>query len=187
MTSGPAAPAPLPGDAAAPAPSAAPRTPALVSGVVVTALLVALAAVALTSRQDPPPTVAELAPQAVAQIEEALADQAGTLGSGGGSGLGATTTTTAAPLPGGGPPTTAPVEEPRVRRCIGDPPRQTEDPQSPPCVPYFDGDNGGATTAGVTADEIRVVYPLQAFENASLAYTIADYFNTRYEFYGRKI
>lgn len=41
--------------------------------------------------------------------------------------------------------------------CHGDPPRQTEDPLSPPCVPMFDGDNGGTTSRGVTAGEIRVV------------------------------
>lgn len=41
--------------------------------------------------------------------------------------------------------------------CAGNPPRQTEDPLSPPCVPFFDGDNGGATASGVTASEIRLV------------------------------
>lgn len=34
--------------------------------------------------------------------------------------------------------------------------KQTEDPQAPPCVPFFDGDNGGATWQGVTGDEITV-------------------------------
>ena len=34
---------------------------------------------------------------------------------------------------------------------------QTEDPLSPPCVPFFDGDNFGATYQGVEADEIRIV------------------------------
>ena len=34
---------------------------------------------------------------------------------------------------------------------------QTEDPLSPPCVPFFDGDNFGATYQGVSADEIRIV------------------------------
>ncbi|MGH9086108.1 MAG: hypothetical protein ACRDYW_11700 [Acidimicrobiales bacterium] len=34
---------------------------------------------------------------------------------------------------------------------------QTEDPLSPPCVPFFDGDNFGATYQGVTEDEIRIV------------------------------
>src|SRR5262249_54240556 len=42
------------------------------------------------------------------------------------------------------------------------PPHQTEDPLSPPCVAYFDGDNGGATAQGVTGSEIVVVFYLDA-------------------------
>jgi len=41
--------------------------------------------------------------------------------------------------------------------CVGDPPRQTEDVMSPPCVAYYHGNNGGATFQGVTAAAIRVV------------------------------
>lgn len=41
--------------------------------------------------------------------------------------------------------------------CVGDPPRQTEDPLSPRCVASWEGDNGGVTWQGVTGDEIRVV------------------------------
>ena len=46
---------------------------------------------------------------------------------------------------------------PSTKRCVGRPPKQTADPLAPPCVAYFDGDNGGATYPGVTKDEIRVV------------------------------
>jgi len=35
--------------------------------------------------------------------------------------------------------------------------KQTEDPSSPPCVSYYDGDNGGATYPGVTGTEIKVI------------------------------
>jgi hypothetical protein len=49
-----------------------------------------------------------------------------------------------------------PVFVPRQKNCVGDPPRQTEDPLSPPCVAFFDGDNGGATYTGVTKDDIRI-------------------------------
>jgi len=42
-------------------------------------------------------------------------------------------------------------------RCVGNPPRQTEDPLSPPCVAFFEGDNFGETYQGVTRDEIRIV------------------------------
>ncbi|HEX9766038.1 MAG TPA: hypothetical protein VGA36_04685 [Nitriliruptorales bacterium] len=48
-------------------------------------------------------------------------------------------------------------ERPVTKRCVGDPPRQTEDPMSPPCVAHFEGDNGGSTHRGVDADEIRVM------------------------------
>lgn len=43
------------------------------------------------------------------------------------------------------------------KQCLGSPPRQAEDPMSPPCVPFFEGNNGGATYQGVTKDEVRVV------------------------------
>jgi hypothetical protein len=44
------------------------------------------------------------------------------------------------------------------KQCVGSPPRQTEDPLSPPCVAFFKGDNGGATWVGVTGTEINVVF-----------------------------
>jgi hypothetical protein len=34
---------------------------------------------------------------------------------------------------------------------------QTSDPMSPPCVPFFTGDNGGDTWIGVDAEEIRIL------------------------------
>ncbi|HVE92552.1 MAG TPA: hypothetical protein VNE62_09685 [Actinomycetota bacterium] len=43
------------------------------------------------------------------------------------------------------------------KRCVGSPPRQTEDPNSPPCVAFFDGDNGGATWQGVSKEEVTVL------------------------------
>jgi len=41
--------------------------------------------------------------------------------------------------------------------CVGDPPRQTDDPLSPPCVAYYQGNNGGSTYQGVTANRITVL------------------------------
>lgn len=78
---------------------------------------------------------------------------------------------------------------------------------SVPCLPKFTGDNGGATSTGVTADTIRIVlrrFPTtanqqtaqQAAEDAGYAgptesYAVAkqwmDKFNELYELYGRKI
>lgn len=48
------------------------------------------------------------------------------------------------------------VFSPRHKNCVGG--RQTEDPLSPVCVPFFEGDNGGETWAGVTRTEILVIY-----------------------------
>src|SRR5687768_11157954 len=48
-------------------------------------------------------------------------------------------------------------DNPATYRCVGSPPRQTEDPLSPPCVPYFEGDNFGDTYQGVTEDEVKLV------------------------------
>lgn len=61
-----------------------------------------------------------------------------------------------APREGGG-------ETPVTKRCVGKPLRQTEDPNSPPCVPFFEGDNGGETWQGVTGNEIRVLIYHSAF------------------------
>lgn len=81
------------------------------------------------------------------------------------------------------------------------------DPYSPPCVQWDGGNNGGATATGVTADKIVVAYrvlaergfqqTLASLAGASLSDTpesikrtisaLADYFNQRFEFYGRNI
>ncbi|MEX2294202.1 MAG: ABC transporter substrate-binding protein [Acidimicrobiales bacterium] len=80
------------------------------------------------------------------------------------------------------------------------------DPYSPPCV-IFSGDNGGVTYQGVTDDEIVIAVrelegpsaaeifsqlsgesvsdSPEAFEDTGRA--LADYFSTRFNFYGRKI
>ena len=136
-----------------------------VNAVVSVAILIIVASLAITSAQSPPPAIAELAPSAVQQIKDAPSEQTSTAGEGeggGDGGFGATTTRChhATLAPGQAPPTTAPpIERARVRRCVGNPPRQTEDPQSPPCVPYFEGDNGGATYRGVTKDTITLTIP----------------------------
>jgi hypothetical protein len=103
------------------------------------------------------------------------------------------------------------------KRCVGNPPRQTEDPLSPPCVGHYDGNNGGVTYQGVTKDEVRVLWYIdgggqyessQGFEEAP-SNTYQDmgqpappegefiytriirgwqrYFNDRFQTYGRKV
>ncbi len=59
---------------------------------------------------------------------------------------------------GGAPDPTGAGKNPRTKRCVGNPPRQTEDPLSPPCVGFFNGDNFGSTYKGVTKDEIRILF-----------------------------
>lgn len=66
--------------------------------------------------------------------------------------------------PGQAPPPPLPANiglAPSTYECVGNPPRQTEDPLSPPCVAFFNGDNGGTTYQGVTSREIRVLMYLQ--------------------------
>jgi hypothetical protein len=146
-------------------------------------MTILLAVFALSARQPSPPAATELFPQPLEQIEDAPEEQASEFGEGAG-GSGGVGQDQLSPETG----EDASIEVPRVRRCVGDPPRQTEDPKSPPCVPYFEGDNGGATWRGVTANEIKVAWPeLVIFEDRTVMMAMLAHFNSRYEFYGRKI
>jgi hypothetical protein len=144
-----------------------------------------LGVVALDASQSSPPSVAEFAPAALDQVRN-NPHQLGSLGQPGGS---ATPTPTPSTRATPTPTPSAPIDLPSVRQCVGDPPRQIEDPQSPPCVPYWKGDNGGATWHGVTRDEIRIAVPHgSAFETPrDDEQAIANFLNTHFEFYGRKI
>ena len=108
---------------------------------------------ALNLPQSNPTTVLEYAP--VPPEDENQPPPAGNLSSLGLSTSGSLTKRDPVPLP-------PPIEEgiggrPIQKRCIGNPPRQTEDPNSPPCAPFFEGDNFGATYQGVQKDEITVL------------------------------
>ena len=183
--------------AATQAAAAPPRTPAIVLGSIVAALAVLVAAVALTARQTAPPAIAEFAPQAVQQIKQTLDEQAADATPGGaGPGQDETqpsptpsATTASARASAAAAASAAAIVVPRVRQCVGNPPRQTEDPQSPPCVPYYDPklNNGGATAPGVTKDQITIALPEQFFENKTVPLQLFDFFNKRYEFYGRRL
>jgi hypothetical protein len=139
----------------------------------------------------------------------------GTSGAGAGAGGGGSATTqpgTAAAAPGGdaaGAGTDATgggnvAAGAGVQPC---PDRQVPgDPYSPPCF-AFEGDNGGETHRGVSADTIRVSFrvldergfqqTLAELAGATLTDTpetvrntvqaLADYFNERFQFYGRRI
>jgi len=112
----------------------------------------------------------------------------------------------------GTPPPPPPAQyKPRQKNCVGNPPRQTEDPLSPPCVPFWDGDNKGATWQGVTKNEIKIVYyndfnvkgdltkPYKPSDETGLqgdyyytnhvrtAKALLRYFTKRYQTYGRTV
>lgn len=145
------------------------------------ALVVLIGALALTVRQTPPPPVAEFAPQ-VRQIRQAPPEQALI-----GDPVGGRLQEVQSPPPTIRPPGGVKVV-PRQLRCVGIPPRQTEDPQSPPCIAFWQGDNGGSTYQGVTRDEIRLLVPTSQNDSVRRLYAALEkHFNTRYQFYGRRL
>lgn len=143
----------------------------LVAALIVVASVLAMALRAASSQ---PPAIAEFAPQAQ-QVNQAPNEQTSSFGAGSGAANGLPISSPSPlPLPGN----TAGV----VLQCVGDPPRQIEDAQSPPCVPTWSGDNGGATSKGVTRSQISIVYPA-----GTLSAQFQAFFNKRFEFYGRSI
>lgn len=129
-----------------------PITVALLAGVLI-ALMVLPSA--LNIPQTNPTTIAEYAP--VPPEDDAPPDTTGNVSA---LGLGSSSSLQRAlPTPVGDLTSPAQGERRQNQRCVGKPARQTEDPMSPPCVPFFDGNNGGATWTGVTKDEIRIVLP----------------------------
>ncbi len=159
---------------------ARPAGPGVVYGTLTVGLVIVLAVVSLTVASPPPPTVAEFAPQAVDQIEEAPLEQLSDFGEGRGDGGDATDE---ASPPDRLADAVDVIDVPRVRRCVGDPPRQIEDPQSPPCIPYWEGENGGSTYKGVLRDEIRIAAPGMDGNHTILE----QFFNRRFELYGRRL
>ena len=157
-----------------------PRGPGVLYSVVVVVLVALVGALTFQAQQPPPPTIAVFSPQAVERIEDAPDEQSSQFGSGEGGEIGTGGAGVATPPP----PDELPINVPRTHRCVGDPPRQIEDPQSPPCVPFWEGENGGATYRGVTENEIRVAVPLW---DANIHPPLQNFFNSRFEFYGRKL
>jgi hypothetical protein len=72
------------------------------------------------------------------------------------------------------------IDVARVLHCVGEPKRQIEDPQSPPCVPCWpvDADNGGDLSPGILDGEIRIGVPVK-FADAQLR-TLEAFFNSRF-------
>ena len=143
-------------------------------------LLVVIATLALRDQSATPPSIAEFAPQAQ-QIKSAPSEQTSKFGNGAnGAGNGAFV-----PSPSPSPPPPGVPQGAVISSCVGDPPRQIEDPQSPPCVPYWVGHNGGATSKGVSANQITVV-TTQTCKCDDMRQMVT-FLNKRFELYGRQI
>ncbi len=165
--------------------------------------------------------MALIVPSRVQDVETATAGgpvgAGGTTGGGGGGGGGAggpgtttagggTTTPGAGTTGGGGGGGGSGQPVGGASGCADRTDQIPGDPYSPPCFD-FAGDNGGATSKGVTATEIHVAYrvlneqgfqqTLAALAGASLSDTpddirrtvsaYATYFNNNFQFFGRKL
>lgn len=88
---------------------------------------------------------------------------------------------------------------------FGNPPRQIESVYAPPCATAFTGNNGGATSKGVTSNAINVCFQMELTGTVPTSQEITDdaspsetanhrtyrvlkqYFNSRYQFFGRQV
>ena len=129
------------------------RYPAL-GFIIAAAALAVLLPSALNVPQSGPSTLAEFAPVPGSGQGSSDVSELGQAGSGGiGFGNSESTSQAARPAELG----TLAQKRAKLKSCVGSPPRQTEDLLSPPCVAFFEGDNGGVTAKGVTRDEVAVV------------------------------
>jgi hypothetical protein len=156
-------------------------------------VLILVAVLALVVNPPAPPGIAAFAPQANKPITKAPLSQSAQFGDGDGAcaagqtceGQSLVTTTTT--------PKGKPRGVPSSLQCYTWPDgsvTQTFDPQSPPCVATWDDSkgNGGATSRGVTTSEIRVALPEWGTQpQFPYMKPLVDFFNTRFQFYGRKI
>ena len=178
------------------------RLPPLAQAAVGLALLLAIFPSTLHLPHIGPNAQAEVAPVPGQQQNGDIAD----LNNGNGNGLGSggsgvdssgAATPSAAPGPNGG------GGKPGTLACVGNPPRQTEDPLSPPCVHGWAGSNNRGTTApGVNGNTIKVILYAVSNHGAtdySQPGTGSDsgmrrdirsplrFFQTRFETYGRTV
>lgn len=174
-----------------------------VNGTVAGTVLVLVAVLALVVKPPAPPGIAAFAPQAQKPITKAPDTQSAQFGAGAGAcgegqvceGIGASASPTVGPSAVAVSPPAAPLRGalPAGLQCYEWPNgsvTQTFDPQSPPCVSVWDDSkgNGGATSRGVSATEIRVALPVASANSTWPALRpIVDFFNSRFQLYGRKI
>jgi hypothetical protein len=174
-------------------------------GLLALGLMMAVLPSSLHVPQTGPNGQAEVAPvpgsgQTQSNLSQLGLADSGTVG-GGGNGVladgGAQTPPASLILPGS---TSARIAS--SHHCFGNPPRQTEDPLSPPCVAAWHGDNGGATWRGVTANTITVAVPVgQSSDRQDITTSpspgdspylqtlklMLRYFQSSYETYGRTV
>jgi hypothetical protein len=175
-----------------------PRSIAIANGGVALLILVVVAAFGVAVSRSAPPPIAAFAPEVQQHAhQKSLQGQqnAGALGASTPTGV----PTSPAPTAAGTTPTPRPTPtqnllagRPASVRCYGSPPRQIEDPQSPPCKQSFDGDNGGATAPGVSRDTIRIAWPhldkgFPPPDDDRVVQDLTNYMNAHFQFYGRKI
>ncbi|MHB8719224.1 MAG: hypothetical protein ACYDAC_10095 [Candidatus Dormibacteria bacterium] len=145
--------------------------------------LAVIVPLALLSNQAPPPAIAEFAPQAQAQHQSS--PQSSKFGNANSDELGAGAvgaTPTPAPTPPLGQTTI--YDRAKTKSCVGA--LQTPDPQSPPCNPYWVGNNGGSTTQGVSGQYINIAIGQLPGDQQAVDDLIA-YFNKNYELYDRQL
>jgi hypothetical protein len=125
--------------------------------------------------------------------------------SGGGAGAtagGIPTTLPPAPAVAPAVTTTRPAPKAGTGYCFGRPPRQIQSVYAGPCKPGFSGPNGGSTSKNVFGNEIRLGFtnlgapakgrvPDEPTPNETpftrTYRVLAQYFNQRYETYGRRV
>ena len=170
------------------------------AGVAGTVLLL-VAVLALVVKPPAPPGISAFAPQASKPITKAPLGQSAVFGAAGettcpaGQVCDGPSASPSVSPPAAGPsvgPSSSPRGVPSALQCYTWPDgsvTQTSDAQSPPCIASWDDatGNGGATAPGVTATEIRVALPTAVESTWPELKPIVDFFNTRFQMYGRKI
>lgn len=178
------------------------RAPGFVHLAAAMIVLIVVLLIALRANPSTPPLIAEFAPQVSQVIKQAPNGQGGSQGGQGSGAGGGASTPAPTPAPqraAAATPTPAAVLS-SIHCYPSDPPRQIEDPQSPPCVTLDvqPGQNGGATSPqGVDANTVTVVWPCQcgAAEGSAPNYSgfaaapaaFEKFFNNHFDFYGRKV
>ncbi|MHB8510258.1 MAG: hypothetical protein ACYDGR_16705 [Candidatus Dormibacteria bacterium] len=184
------------------------RLPPLVMGALALALMIAILPSSLHLPITGPGSQAEVAPVPGQGNTQANLSQLGLADSGtvGGAGESAVADAGSPPTPavdivGGLPPGTNKVAQQAA--CVGNPARQTEDPLSPPCVPFWQGDNGGVTSKGVTRSAITIILADARYGHDGDVYSdppktndspidtttrlLLRYFQSRFQTYGRTV